>query len=142
MPNFALDYLILVLLVSVGVLQMAASSGSLSALLLLPSPRLSSALGVFLAVGAFVWFFAVEPRNAPDTGAGLDGVEQAVLFTLGASVSLLFTLLASSLVHARKPPASRGVIQGLEAITQVSYVTVVKENLRILVSRWHELTQR
>ena len=130
MTDFALDYLIFVFLSALGVLLMVTGYGRLNGLLLV-GRRLSMLAGVLLVAGAFAWFFISKPRNLPDTGAGLDGNEQALLFVTGAGAALVLFLALSSLRNWSMvgDPGQ----QGIEALRNASYLRLLFKGLR---SRW------
>ena len=130
MPSFALDYFILVFLSALGVLLCVTAYSRLSGLMLV-GRRLSFLTGGSLVVGAFIWFFASKPRNIPDTKAGLDGNEQALLFVAGAGVALLLLLVISSLRNWSM--AEETDAQGIEALRDASYLRVL---FRGLLGRW------
>ena len=96
-----LNYLILVFFGSCGVFQAAAALNGLRGLMLFRSPAISFLLGIALLAGAVTWFFVSEPRNLPDTGAGLTGNEQFGYFFAGGGVGLTFTLLVTSIRNSR-----------------------------------------
>ena len=84
MPEFALDYFVLVFLSALGALLFVTAYYRFYGLMLLSRP-ISLALGVFLISGAVTWFFASEYRNLSDTEGGLDGNVQTLLFAVGAA---------------------------------------------------------
>ncbi len=127
LTGFGLDYFLFALVASVGVLQLAAAYSRLYGLLFL-NRALSSALGLALAVGAFIWFFASEPRNIPDTSSGLDGNQQALLFSAGALAALVTTLVVSSLRHWSMI-GNDGPVRGLEALRRASYLRALLKGL-------------
>ena len=136
MADFALDYLGFVFLSAVGVLLVVAAYNRLDGLLFV-GRRLSLLAGGLLIVGAFAWFFTSKARNVPDTGAGLDGNEQALLFIAGAGAALVLVLLLSSLRNWSMVgnPEKRG----LEALRHSSYLRIL---FRELWSRWNSLYRR
>ena len=136
MTDFALDYLLFVFLSALGVLLSVTAYGRLNGLLLL-GRRLSVLAGGSLSVGAFVWFFTSEPRNLPDTGSGLDGNEQALLFVAGAGSALLLVLVLSSLRN--RSMVGNGEKQGLEALRDGNYMHLLLKELRVL---WSHLSGR
>ena len=140
LTGFGLDYFLFALVASVGVLQLAAAYSRLYGLLFL-NRSLSAALGLALVVGAFIWFFASEPRNIPDTAGGLDGNQQAILFTAAVGVALVVTLLASSLRH-RSMVGSDEQAQGLEALRDANYLRVLVKGLRARWKHWNGSTKR
>ena len=131
MTGFALDYFILVFLSALGVLLLVTAHYRLTGLLLL-GRTLSIAAGGLLAAGAFIWFFVSEPRNVPDTGAGLDGNQQAVLFSMGAFAALLVVLALSSLRNRSMRGQSEEV--GIHALREETYLRLIARKLR---RRWN-----
>ncbi len=141
MFNFAVDYYLFALVASVGVIQVAASLGNLRGLLVFKPPVLARTLGLAAPVAAFVWFFTSETRNINDYEGGLDGNDQALLFLLAAISATLATSLITSVVNRRmtgREPTSR---DGLEALTQTSYLRAVHLSLRNWRRNWRAQTK-
>lgn len=136
MTDFATDYLLFVFLSALGVLLSVTAYGRLNGLLLL-GRRLSVMVGGTLSVSSFVWFFTSEPRNLPDTGAGLDGNEQTLLFVAGAGSALLLILVLSS-IRNRSMVGSREK-QGLDALRNGNYMHLLLKEVRV---RWGHLLRR
>ncbi len=136
MNQFTFDYLLFVFLASLGTLLLVTAYNRLNGLLLV-GRRLSFTAGGLLVVVSFIWFFSSAPRNIPDTGAGLDGNEQAILFSLGAGAALVLILLLSSLRNLSMDgdPESRGI----EALRHGTYLHLLLRGLR---SRWISLFGR
>lgn len=102
MSDFEAAYALWVALGTLGVTQYAAVSNGLWGLVILRRwPVAAKASSVLIVIGAFAWFFISENRNLPDTGDGLDGVEQARWFAIAATVSLLIQLGVSSILNHR-----------------------------------------
>jgi hypothetical protein len=102
MSDFEAAYALWVALSSLGVTQYAAVSNGLWGLVVLRRwPTATRVCSVLIVIGAFAWFFFSEDRNLPDTGAGLDGVEQARWFALAAAGSILIQIAVSSIVNHR-----------------------------------------
>ena len=101
MISFAADYFIMVFVASLGVIQAAASVGGLRGLLVFKHPVIARTLGVALAIGAIVWFFAVAERNINDYEGGLDSNEQGLLFFLAVATSGILTCVLTSLLNRR-----------------------------------------
>ena len=101
MISFAADYFIMVFVASLGVIQAAASVGGLRGLLVFKHPGIARTLGVALAIGAIVWFFAVAERNINDYEGGLDSNEQGLLFFLAVATSGILTCVLTSLLNRR-----------------------------------------
>ena len=134
MPDFALDYLAFVFLSALGVLMVATAYSRLSGLLIL-GRRLSILLGAALTIGAFNWFFTSKPRNLPDTGVGLDGNEQAILFTLGAGAALAMLLILSSLRNWSMGANAAG--DGVEALRTSSYLGLLFKGIKDRWNYWY-----
>ncbi len=102
MSDFEAAYALWVALSTLGVAQYAAVSNGLRGIVILRRwPGATKVCSALIVIGAFAWFFVSEDRNLPDTGAGLDGVEQARWFALAATASLLVQLGVSSIVNHR-----------------------------------------
>lgn len=127
MTGFAFDYFILVFLSALGVLLLITAYQRLTGLLLM-GRKSSIAAGGLLVVVAFVWFFATAPRNVPDTGAGLDGNQQAVLFSIGSLAALAVVLALSSLRNRSMKGQSEA--QGIDALREESYLRLIARKLR------------
>lgn len=134
MTDFALDYLLFAFLSALGTLLLVTAHGRLNGLLLV-GRKLSYVVGGLLVAGAFAWFFASAPRNVPDTGAGLDGNKQAILFTAGASAALALLLLLSSLRNWSMVGDPEG--QGIEALRHGSYLRLLFRGLRDRWNSWY-----
>ena len=129
---FAADYLLLVFLATCGILQLASLFNRSTFLLFIPNPRLGLLLALPLLIGPFVWFFASEPRNLPDTAGGLNGNQQAVLFLIGSLAAVLFTFLLTSLRNPKRGPHPQDIPPGLDAIRRVTYLRALSLTLRRL----------
>ena len=133
--SFILDYLILVFFGSCGVFQVAAAMNGLRGLMLFRSSVVSFVLGVALLAGAFAWFFLSEPRNMPDTGAGLTGNEQFGYFFAGGGAGLAFTLLVTSIRNSRLGEGLSDMPQGLDALTSSNYLRALHSTLKLWIAR-------
>lgn len=138
MSDFALDYLLLVFLSALGVLLIVTAYGRLHGLLLV-GRRVSMVMGTALIGAAFAWFFASKPRNLPDTGAGLDGNEQALLFALGATGALGVVLVISSLRNWSMGANPQG--DGVEALRNASYLRLLFKEIKERWNRWSGQTK-
>lgn len=102
MTDFEAAYALWVALGTLGVAQYAAVSNGLWGMVLLRRwPNATKICSTLIVIGAFAWFFISDDRNQPDTGYGLDGVEQARWFALAATASLLVQLGMSSIINHR-----------------------------------------
>ena len=123
--SFILDYFLLVFAASCGLYQMAAAYNRIKGLMVLQSRGLTFVLGLILWVGAFVWFFVSEPRNAPDTGAGLTGNEQFGYFFAGGGAGLAVTLAVSSLRNWNMGKAASPRVCGLDSLRDSNYLRAI-----------------
>ena len=142
MFTFATDYFLLVFVASVGVVQVAASSGRLNGLLIFKSPLVARAVGSAVAVSAFVWFFSTGARNINDYEGGLDGPTQALFFFFGASAGVVVTFAASSLVNLRMRGADHPPEAGLDALRDTNYARALGKSLGYWRRNWRTQTKR
>lgn len=134
--EFGRDYFLLVFVASLGVLQIAGAYSRLYALLIF-GRRFSVILGYAAVVLGFTLFFTSEPRNVPDTARGLDGNQQALLFSAAALSALITTLLCSSLRNW----STLGVdepVRGIDALRRTSYLRLMMKGLD---HHWKHLTE-
>ena len=133
---FATDYLILIFVASIGVIQIAASVGGLRGLLIFKSPLLSLGSGLTLAIAAFVWFFSTTNRNINDYNGGLDGNTQALLFFLGSLAGVVATFLGSSIINLKMVSEKPSPKAGLDALRDTSYLKALSHSFRYWSSEW------
>ena len=133
--SFILDYIILVFLGSCGVFQATSAMNGLRGLMFFKSPAVSFVFGVALLAGAFAWFFVSEPRNMPDTGAGLTGNEQFGYFFAGGGCGLAFTLLVASIRNSRLGEGLSDMHQGLDALTRSNYLRALHSTFKLWAGR-------
>ena len=139
MPEFALDYFVLVFLSALGVLLFVTAYYRFYGLMLFSKP-ISLALGALLISGALTWFFASEYRNLSDTDGGLDGNWQTLLFAAGAALAIIFLLVVSSLRNwsmKGKPDAN-----GLDMLRHSNYWLLITKALRQRWDSWKERTNQ
>ena len=139
--TFTQEYLLLVFLSCVGVVQVAASYGDLRGLLLFRDNRLSMVVGVGLIAGSLLWFFWDGGRNLPDTNGGIAGASQFWLFVLGGFLALLFTYLATSITRFRRGP-SVDTTDGLPSLRETTYVQAITNNLGVLWKLYRRVTRK
>jgi len=139
LSDFARDYLIFVFVFALGVLQIAASLGRLSGLLLFRKTMPSRIAGALLILAVVVWFFASAPRNINDIDGGIAGTAQTGLFALGSFLAFAVTLVLSSILNVRlagsKADASTDP-QGFEALSESTYAKALLRSLRYWWGRW------
>ena len=141
MFTFATDYLLLVFVASLGVLQIAASLAHLNGLLIFKPPLVSRALGLLLFVGAFVMFFSTGTRNINDYEGGLDAPTQGLFFFLGAFAGLGVTLMLSSLVNLRMNGGRPSPEAGLDALRETNYISALRLSLGYWSRAWRTRTK-
>ena len=102
MTPFEAAYSLWVFTSALGVVQFAAVRSNLHGLVVFRNrPRFTQAASVALVVLSFAWFFASGDRNVPDTGEGLDGVEQARFFAIAGAAAVAVLAAVSSIVNRR-----------------------------------------
>lgn len=129
MSDFEVAYVLWVSLSTLGVTQYAAVTNRLWGLVILRRwPAVTRVCSALIVVGAFAWFFISEDRNLPDTGAGLDGVEQSRWFAIAATVSILVQIGISSIVnhrwgasHGWDPAGDRWPPDGLDWLERTTF---------------------
>ncbi len=138
MPDeFLSDYILLVFLSAMGVLQVvAARSGLLGLLFLRQWPRVSQWLGSALVVAAFAWYSTDELRNIPDTDGGLEGNTQALWFALSAGTGVALTFALSSIVNhrwamdlAREHSGGSATADGITALERTTFARALGSRL-------------
>ena len=128
------DYYLLIVLAGFGSLQLATQQSQIRNLQITGNVYLNRFIAISLIIGSSLWFFGSENRNLSDTNGGLDGGDQAVLFTAGALTALMANL---SISHTKRfVHVVRYKMKGLEAMHNEPYLWAVLNNLRILRSRW------
>lgn len=127
--TFGADYLLLVFMVSLGVLQLAAAWRRLDGLSLFLRRRY---LGYIFAVAIICggcWLFFSEPRNIPDYAGGLGGSQLFIYTIAGIAIAGLFSLVASSALNARWGHSSTGEEEGLDSLKTMTYLQAIKKGL-------------
>jgi hypothetical protein len=142
MFTFATDYTIFVFFATVGVVQVAASLGSLNGLLFIRNPRAAQVAGAVLILGSFIWFFSTGSRNVNDFEGGLDANTQALFFFLGGFAAVGFTLLASSLINRRMNGLEPEPHAGLDSLRHTTYLRAVTHSLALLWRQCRTLMNR
>ena len=142
MFTFATDYFILVVVATVGVIQIAASVGRLKGLLFFKSPITARKMGFLLVVGAFIWFFSTGERNINDYQGGLDANTQALFFFLGALAGGGATFLASSVVNMRMTGDGTSPEDGLDALKSTTYARALGHSLAYWWREWRTQMKR
>ena len=142
MITFATDYFLLVFIASIGVLQIAASAGSLSGLLIFKSPLAARALGTAFVVTGFVLFFSTGERNINDYEGGLDANTQALFFFLGTMAGGGVTVVLSSIVNLRMRRGDPSPDSGFEALRDINYPRALARSLIYWWKNWRTQMRR
>ena len=135
------EYLLLVFLVCIGVVQVAASYGGLRGLLFFGHSRFSVVLGMAMILGSLTWFFWDGGRNFPDTGQGIAGASQFGLFVLGGFLALLLTFVITSLTNFSRR-VSADTLEGLPSLREATFVQALVNNLGIIWKLYRRLTRK
>ena len=140
MFTFATDYYFCVLIATIGMLQIAASIGGISGLLVFKSPRLARGTGLVLMITTFLWFFSTENRNINDYEGGLDANMQALLFFCGAFTAVIVTLVITSIINCRMRFVHTSHKDGLDAVKHANYTIALVHSLSYWRKRWRTRT--
>ena len=136
MFTFATDYFLLVFVSALGVIQIGASFGGLSGLLLLQAPKAARALGAVFAIAPFVWFFATGERNIGDHQGGLDAPTQALFFFLGTLAAGGVTFVVSSAANWRMDSGAPAPEDGMDALRNASWARALAASLQYWRKSW------
>lgn len=126
-----IEYFLFIFFASLAVIQAASAWQNLKFILFLKNRTLSFALGLLVIISSYYWFFYGGGRDVRDTG----GNKQLFLFPVAVLSSTVFTLLFSSLIHARKTrqeeskkevPLAR---EGIEVLKEMTYWQAVRQIL-------------
>jgi len=137
MFTFTIDYLILIILASIGVIQLGALYGDLKGLLFSKSIVFTHFVGFSLPVISFTWFFMTDTRNINDYAGGLDSNIQALLFFLGALTGWILTTILSSIINIHMKSKDLSPFEGLDSLKKTNYFNALIFNLKYWRSNWH-----
>lgn len=137
MFTFTIDYFILIILASIGVIQLGALYGGLKGLLFSKSIVFSHFIGFSLPVISFTWFFMTDARNINDYAGGLDSNIQALLFFLGALTGWILTIILSSIINIHMKSKDLSPFEGLDSLKKTNYFNALIFNLKYWWSNWH-----
>ena len=138
MSDFEAAYIVWVAFGTLGVTQYAAVRNGLWGLVILRRwPVATKVCAALIVIGAFAWFFISDDRNVPDTGDGLDGVEQARWFAIAATISILAQIGVSSIVnhrwgaaHGWNPAEERWPPEGLTWLERTTFARALAARIR------------
>ena len=141
MFTFATDYYIGVFVSAVGTLQFAASVGGLRGLLIFKSALVARTLGLALASGGFIIFFATGFRNINDYEGGLDAPTQALFLFFGAGSAVVVTLIMSSLVNWRMRGPDTPPVCGVDSLRETNYAVALVRSIHYWCRNWRTQTK-
>lgn len=121
-----LQYLALVFGASCGFLQAVFAMRGIEGMRFFHNPALSYLFSAIVFIASFAWFYAGGNRNQLPV---VEGVQQSVLFVLGALAAVLFTALVSSLVNRRMPAVAGSgpdAGPGLGSLRRMTYLQYVR----------------
>ena len=119
------DYILLVFMVSLGVLQFVAARVKLEGISFFPRRYMGYIFAVLMVIGGYGWFFRID-RNIPDTAGGISGPWQFAYLVAGLAIAVVLTLLLSSAVKARwGRPDSEGEQRGLEVLKRMTFIQAI-----------------
>ncbi len=128
--TFGADYLLLVFMASLGVLQLAAAWRRLGGLSLFLRRRYLGYIFAVAIISGGYWLFFSEPRNIPDYAGGLGGSQLFIYTIAGIAIAGLLTLVVSSALNARWGHSSTGEEEGLDALKSMTYLQAIKRGFR------------
>jgi len=126
MADFRLDYFLMVLIATIGILQIAAAQAGFKGLSFLKKPTLDRLFGLLAIIGAFWFFYGTEYRNV----RSLEGSQQFSYYLAGVAAAVFLSLVISSLTNF----ALRGRVErddrGLEALKKTNYVRALLSSFK------------
>lgn len=126
MPDFRLDYFLMVLISSTGILQIAAAQAGFKGLSLFRRPILDRIFGLLAIVGGFWFFYGTEYRNV----RSLEGSQQFAYYLAGVATAVFLTLVVSSLINLGLRGSVGREERGLEALKKTNYFRALYINFR------------
>lgn len=121
--SLTFEYFILVFVAGLGFLQFAAMKGGLRGIWLSLDPSRNRIYAAILSLPPMLAFFTWNYRNPVGI---IEGAQQAGLFSLGAVLSVIFTLVISSLINHKGIKPSGMTAKGLESLKSNTYYQIMK----------------
>lgn len=145
MPHgFAIDYIVWVFIVTLGVVQTVCAVSGLRGLLFARNAplRWTAGVGMSLAVAATVWYFLDERRNLPDTTLGLDANVQARWFAISGAFAIALTFLLASAInhrwgahHGYDPASGDPPPAGMTWLSQTTFYHAIRARIAYVLIR-------
>ena len=126
MADFTIDYFLTVLVVALGVLQIAAAQAGLKGLSFFRKPILDRLFGLLAIVGGFCAFYVTDDRNV----RSLEGSQQFAYYLAGVAAAVFLTLVISSLVNFGLRARMEREERGLEALKKTNYLRALFSGFR------------
>ena len=126
MADFTLDYFLMVLVVSLGLLQIAAAYAGLKGLSFFRRPILDHIFGLIAIIGGFWFFYGTEYRNV----RSLEGSQQFAYYLAGVVAAVFLTLVLSSLINFGLRDSLEKGERGLEALKKTNYLRALFSGFR------------
>lgn len=127
--TFGADYLLLVFMLSLGVLQLVASYRRLRGLSFFRISFLGYAFATLVIIGGYFLFFS-EPRNIPDYDGGLGGSQLFIYTIVGIAAAGIVTLIVSSVINAWWRDQHPGDERGLDVLRKMTYLQAIKRGFK------------
>ena len=126
----ALDYILFIFMVSLGVLQLVAAWGRFEGILFFSRRYLGYIFAAVMVSGGYWWFFRID-RNVPDTVGGMSGPWLFAYLVAALAMAIVITLLISSALKARwGRPDSEGEQRGLEVLKRMTFIQAISRAMR------------
>ena len=129
--NLHLEYFILITLSSAGVIQLSASYGSLTQILIAKSKKISIYIGVILTFCPIVCFFHQGGRAIPDTDGVVPGFSQFLLFGAGSILALILTFAISSITNHKNHSYILENKPGLIGLKHNTYLQLINNSFGV-----------
>ena len=141
--TFTQEYLLLVFISAIGIIQVAASYGQIKGLLIVQNIYISVIVGILLIVTPLLAFFWSGGRNIPDTNGGIPGALQFVLFLSGIALAISFTYTVTSISQSyRFSNTTPDTLKGLESLRNTTFAKALFKNLCMLWQQYRKSTKK
>ena len=129
--NLHIEYFIFVTVSSIGVIQLSASYGSLTQILIARSKKISFYIGMILTLCPIIWFFHSGGRAIPDTDGGIPGFSQFLLFATGSILALFITFSISSITNHNNNTDTPVKHSGLLGLRNNTYLKLINDSFGV-----------
>ena len=129
--NLHIEYFMFVTVSSIGVIQLSASYGSLTQILIARSKKISCSIGMVLTLCPIIWFFHDGGRAIPDTEGGIPGFSQFLLFATGSILALFITFSISSITNHKNNTGIPEKHLGLLGLRNNTYLNLINNSFGV-----------